>query len=374
MKLRNIVLSALITLPMSIFAQGGYVFSTIVENKATPVKDQAQTGTCWCYGTTSFIESELIRTGKGEHDLSEMFTVRHNYNKRMFDNFIRRGKGNVYPGSIAHMAINVMNEFGLVPEEAYDGINYDSDKHNHTELSKYVKVLSEVTVDQKVLSPESLELQEALFDIYLGELPKTFSYRGKEYTPISFKEEMGLDFSDYVELTSFTHQPFYQAVEVEIPDNWDHQRIYNVPLDEFMETINNSLEKGYTLVWDGDCSEAGYIFSKQLCIVPQDTKMTRKELEEAVEQGIVPEQEVDQELRQKFFETFLTVDDHLEHITGIVKDQNGTLYYQTKNSWGTESNGTGYHKMSENFVKGKTISILVHKDGIPKNIRKKLGL
>ncbi len=374
MKIRHIILCALLTLPLGLMAQSAYKFTKVVENPATPVKDQAQTGTCWCYGTTSFIESELIRTGKGEFDLSEMFTVRHNYNKRIYDNFIRRGRGNVNPGSLAHMAINMMNQYGLVPESAYDGINYDSEKHNHNELSSYVKALSAVTVDRGVLTPESKELQEALFDIYLGKLPETFEYNGVEYTPLSFKEYLGLDFSDYVEITSFTHHPFYERIQVEVPDNWDHQTMYNVPIDEFMAIINHSLEKGYTLVWDGDCSEAAYVFSKELCIVPLDKSLTRKQIEEMVEKEIIPEQEVDQAVRQQMFETFQTVDDHLEHITGIYKDQNGTVYYQTKNSWGTEDNGTGYHKMSENFIKGKTISILVNKNGIPKDIKKKLGL
>ena len=374
MKIRHIILCALLTLPLGLMAQSAYKFTKVVENPATPVKDQAQTGTCWCYGTTSFIESELIRTGKGEFDLSEMFTVRHNYNKRIYDNFIRRGRGNVNPGSLAHMAINMMNQYGLVPESAYDGINYDSEKHNHNELSSYVKALSAVTVDRGVLTPESKELQEALFDIYLGKLPETFEYNGVEYTPLSFKEYLGLDFSDYVEITSFSHHPFYQQVQVEVPDNWDHQTMYNVPIDEFMAIINHSLEKGYTLVWDGDCSEAAYVFSKELCIVPVDKSLTRKQIEEMVEKEIIPEQEVDQAVRQQMFETFQTVDDHLEHITGIYKDQNGTIYYQTKNSWGTDRNGTGYHKMSENFIKGKTISVLVNKNGIPKDIKKKLGL
>lgn len=373
MKIRAILLGALVAISGSLMAQETvYKFTTVVDLPATPVKNQAKTGTCWCYGATSFIESELIRTGKGELDLSEMFTVRHNYNKRIYDNYIRRGRGNVTPGSLIHMAINMMDKYGLVPEYAYDGINYESETHNHDELGAYVEAMVEVPIKMKKMSPESKELMEALFDVYLGKLPETFEYKGKEYTPLSFKEYLGLDFSDYVELTSFTHHPFYELVEVEVPDNWDHQPMYNLPLDEFMEVINHSLHNGYTVAWDGDCSEAAYVFERELCIVPQDTKLTRKDILEST--VIIPEIEVTQEIRQNFFETFLTVDDHIEHITGIVKDQNGTIYYQTKNSWGTERNGTGYHKMSENFVKGKTISILVNKNAMPKEIRKKLGL
>lgn len=374
MNRKIIIVAILSTISFALMGQSAYHFTTVVENRATPVKDQAQTGTCWCFGTTSFIESELIRVGKGEIDLSEMFTVRHNYTKRIFDNYLRQGKGNLWPGSIAHMAIKVMDEYGLITEEAYSGINYNSPRHDHTELSMYVKALSSVPVERRVITPESVKLKEALFDIYLGEVPETFTYEGKEFTPLSFKDYTGLNFSDYVELTSFTHHPFYQKIQVEIPDNWDHETMYNLPLDEFMEVINYTLKNGYTLVWDGDCSEAAYVFTKELCIVPQETKLTRDEIIKRVDSEILPEIEVTQEIRQNMFETFQTVDDHLEHIVGIVKDQNGTLYYQTKNSWGTERNGTGYHKMSENYVKGKTISILVNKNGIPKSIRKKLGI
>lgn len=367
---RLIIIAAALALSVSAFAQ--YTFTTVAETKATPVKNQANTGTCWCFATTSFIEAELLRTGKGEFDLSEMFTVRHNYNTRLEDNFLRQGKGNLWPGSIAHMAINVMAEHGMVPEEAYHGINYGYDHHDHGELSKYLNAIAGVSVELKKRSPEYYKLMESLFDIYLGPLPQTFVYEGKEYTPITFKEYLGLDMSDYVEITSFTHHPFYQRVQVEIPDNWDHATLYNLPIDEFMAVIDNALEKGYPVAWDGDCSEQSYVFAKELCIIPENQKMTRQEIIEC--DTIIKEMPVSQELRQEWFEGFLTSDDHLEHITGIVKDQNGTKYYRTKNSWGTDRNGTGYHNMSESFVRGKTISILVHKDGIPKDIRKKLGI
>lgn len=373
MKIKSILLGTIIAFSCSLTAQENvYKFTKVVENPSTPIKDQAETGTCWCFGTTSFIESELLRTGKGEFDLSEMFTVRHNYHHRIFDNYLREGNGSIVEGSLGHMAINMMDKYGLVPQYAYSGINYDSPKHDHNELSAYVAALASVTTERGVLTPESIELQEALFDIYLGKLPETFEYNGKKYTPLSFKEYLGLDFSDYVDITSFTHLPFYEKVLLELPDNWDNGTMYNVPLEEMIEIIDHALLNGYTVAWSGDISEPGYVLARDLSILPQDTKLTRKQIQESKE--IIPEMEVTQEMRQMFYETFVSVDDHLEHITGLYKDQNGVKYYNTKNSWGHEYTKTGHHMMSENYVKGKTMCILVHKNSIPKEIRKKLGL
>ncbi len=344
-----------------------YEFTIVKENPATPVKDQASTGTCWCFATNSFIESELLRTGKGEHDLSEMFVVRHNYVRRVKDNLLRRGKGNIGPGSIAHMYTWVMKNVGIMPEEVYDGINYDSKRHNHDELNTWIKSINETAVEMK--KPMPAEILDGVLDAYLGKVPETFTYQGKEYTVESFTKAMGLNADDYVEITSFTHHPFYEKVLVEVPDNWDHALMYNLPLDEMMQVIDNAINEGYTVAWDGDISEPGYAFQHQIAVNTTEDLRKQKELKAKAK-----EESVTQQSRQQGYETFKTVDDHLEHITGIAKDQDGVKYYKTKNSWGTSSNGTGYHYLSEEYVKAKTISILVHKNSIPKAIRTKLGL
>ncbi len=367
--MRRIILAAVAFLCMSsaLFAQYEYKFTVVKENPATPVKNQAKTGTCWCFATISFLESELIRMGKGEHDLSEMYIVRHNYNRRMADNYLRKGRGNVNPGSISHMCTYAVKHFGLIPEEAYPGINYNSETHNHNELSSYVKLLSEEAIKNKKRIPA--ELQEGLFDAFLGKVPQTFTYQGKEYTPQSFAASLGLNMDDYVEITSFSHHPFYEQIIVEIPDNWDFGKHYNVPLDDMMAIIDNAIMKGYTVAWDGDISEQSYDFNvNRVAIQSKDTLKNRVLKTRPVED------EVTQESRQADFENFTTVDDHLEHITGIAKDEEGVKYYITKNSWGTKRNGTGYHNMSENYVKAKTIGIMVHKNSIPKEIRTKLGI
>lgn len=350
-----------------------YNFSTVADNKATSVKDQANSGTCWCYATLSFLESELLRTGKGEFDLAEMYVVRYNYIERMKDNYYKGGKGNVDQGSVCHMAINVIDKYGIVPQSVYNGINYASEGNDHTELSAYIKAISAASVSLKNRSEEYFELEKALMDAYLGEVPESFEYEGKTYTPESFAEYLGIDKDDYVEITSFSHHPFYEKVDVEVPDNWDHGKMYNLPLDEFMAVIDRALEKGYTLVWDGDVSEPGYVFSKGIAIIPEDGTLDRKKIMES--ETVIPEKEITQEIRQKGYENFVTTDDHLEHITGMATDQNGTRYYKVKNSWAADSNMYGgYHYISESYMRAKTISVMLHKDALSKDIKKKLGL
>ena len=273
------------------------------------------------------------------------------------------------------MAIKVIDQFGIVPESAYSGISYDAELHDHSELSSYVSAIANVPVSLRRRSKESLELQNALFDIYLGELPQTFEYEGQQYTPASFKEMLGIDCNDYVELTSFSHHPFYSRFSLEIPDNWDNELLYNLPLNDFMAVIDNALNNGYTVCWDGDVSEQGYVFNPTaISILPADRNLSKADIANSA--TLIEEvAEVTQESRQNGFETFVTTDDHLEHITGIATDEAGNRYYITKNSWGTDSNPHGgYHYMSEKYVMAKTVSILVHKDAIPKDIKAKLGL
>lgn len=381
---------ALLLSALSVFAQG-YQFTEVVTVPATPVKNQAATGTCWCFATTSFMESELLRMGKGEYDLSEMFIVRQKYMNQLQDNYLRRGEGNIGQGSLAHTFKNAYRQVGIVPEEVYKGINYNSERHNHSEMAQYMKAIADVAVKNKKRSPEYDKLIQNLFDTYLGQLPATFTYKGKEYTPKTFAESLGLNMDDYIELTSFTHHPYYVKFDVEVPDNWEHQLMYNLPLDEMIETVDYALNNGFTVCWDGDVSEKGFSFKNGVAINPEVKKvedlsntdrarfekMDEKErLEEVYKfEQPYPEVKVTPEVRQEGFEAFVTTDDHLMHLTGIAKDQNGTKYYITKNSWGTDRNKFGgYLNMSESFVRAKTIYVMVHKDAIPKAIKTKLGL
>lgn len=389
--MKPIVLSCMLACAVSAAFGQGYQFTEVVTVPATPVKNQAATGTCWCFATTSFMESELLRMGKGTYDLSEMFIVRQKYMNQLQDNYLRRGNGNIGQGSLSHTFMNAYRQVGIVPEEVYSGINYGSERHNHSEMVRYMHALADVAVKSKNRSPEYDKLIDNLFDTYLGKLPEKFTYKGKEYTPKSFAESLGLDMDDYIELTSFTHHPYYVKFDVEVPDNWEHSLMYNLPLDEMMETVDYALNNGYTVCWDGDVSEKGFSFTNGVAINPEvkkvedlsDTDRARFEklgekerLEEVFKfERPYPEINVTPEVRQAGFESFVTTDDHLMHVTGITKDQNGTKYYITKNSWGTDRNKFGgYLNMSESFVRAKTIYVMVHKNAIPKAIKIKLGI
>ncbi|WP_290374277.1 aminopeptidase C [Paramuribaculum intestinale] len=377
-------------LAMSVSAQT-YDFTVTDSVAVTPVKNQASSGTCWCFATASFLESELLRKGKGEHDLSEMFIVRQKLINQLNDNYLRRGRGNIGQGSLSHTFLNAYNQVGIVPEEVYSGINYDSPRHNHGEMMAMLEAVAGVALKAKKRSPQYDAMVKSVLDTYLGPLPETFTYRGKTYTPKSFAESLGINTSDYVELTSFTHHPYYESFELEVPDNWEHARQYNLPLDELMDVIDGALRSGYSVCWDGDVSERGFRFANGVAINPDVRDLSRYSaadsavfapLTEAQRLDSVmtfsrpyPEIVVTPEVRQEGFESFVTTDDHLMHLTGLAKDQNGTKYYVTKNSWGTDRNGFGgYLNMSESFVRAKTIYVMLHKDALPVALRKRLGI
>jgi len=373
-------------------AEEGYKFTPVIDLKATSVKNQSATGTCWCFSTTSFIESELLRMGKGEYDLSEMFMVRQNYIDRLKDNYLRQGKGNIAEGGNCHDFLEVFTEVGVVPEDVYSGLNYGSPMHNHTELQDFIKAIAAVPIQRKNESKQYFQIVDAVLDTYLGKVPELFAYKGVKYTPKSFAASLGINPNDYVEITSFTHFPFYSRGVLEINDNWRMAGFFNLPLDELIEVIDFAFANGYTVAWDGDVSESGFSHRNGYAVIPLNPSpergpMTdRTRLERTPVQGVQgnvsqtipspgPELNITQEIRQMGFETFTTTDDHGMHLTGIVKDQNGTKYYKTKNSWGTDRNAFGgYLNMSESFVRAKTIFIMVNKNAIPPAIKTKLGI
>jgi bleomycin hydrolase len=403
MKIRNLLTISFLFLMVLVNAQKektkvgssvpdeGYKFTTVVEMKATPVKDQASTGTCWCFGTTSFIESELLRMGKGEYDLSEMFMVRNNYVDRLEDNYLRQGKGNLGQGGVGHDWFKEFVRNGIVPDQVYKGLNYGSPTHNHSELNSFINAVAGVSVERKKESEQYHQIVNSILDAYLGKVPETFVYKDVSYTPKSFAASLGINPDDYVEITSFTNFPFYTQGILTIPDNWRMEKYYNVPLDELIQITDYALNNGYTVDWDGDVSEKGFSHRNGVAINPETArvedysttdrarleKMTPKERSDEAYKfaSPFPEIKVTQEIRQAGFENFTTTDDHLMHLTGIVKDQNGSKYYITKNSWGTDRNPFGgYLNMSESYVRAKTISILVNKNSIPPAIKTKLGL
>ena len=367
----------------------GYQFTEVVTVPATPVKNQAATGTCWCFATTSFMESELLRMGKGTYDLSEMFIVRQKYKNQLQDNYLRRGNGNIGQGSLSHTFMNAYRQVGIVPEEVYTGINYDSERHNHSEMVRYMHAIADVAVKTKQRSPEYDKLIANLFDTYLGKLPEKFTYKGKEYTPKSFAESLGLNMDDYIELTSFTHHPYYVKFDVEVPDNWEHSLMYNLPLDEMMTVIDNALANGYPVSWGTDVSEKGFSRTKAIGIIPEADlanmdgteaerwgKLTQKEKDDALYKFDKPGKElrITQEMRQQAFDNYETTDDHGMVIMGTATDQAGNRYFKVQNSWDVRPPYDGFWYFSRPFVEYKTTSIMVNKNALPKETAKRLGL
>lgn len=367
-----------------------YTFKVVVDNEASGVVSQGNTGTCWSFSTLSFFESELKRLGKGDHNLSEMFIVRKAYEDKA-EMYVRmHGKNNFDEGGAFVDIPHVIRQYGIVPEEVYKGLNYDSELHNHSEMAEILRSTMDAVVKNKQgsLTPQWDEAVDGILDAYLGKIPEKFTYQGKEYTPQSYAESLGLNLDDYVSISSFTHHPYYTQFVLEVPDNWTFGRSYNVPLNEMMEVMDYALNNKYTFAWGADVSEKGFSFRNALAIVPEneaDIDVKGKDNKHFNDAGAdkessafetpKPEKNITAEMRQKAFDNYETTDDHGMHATGIVEDQKGNKYYIIKNSWGTKYNDCdGYFYASEAYVKYKTINFMVHKDGIPKEVKKKLGI
>jgi bleomycin hydrolase len=337
-----------------------------------------------------FFESELIRTGAGEHNLSEMYVVNNTY-KEKADRYVRmHGNNNFGAGGAFVDIAHVWKKYGMVPEEIYDGLEYGSETHNHSELDNILTAYVKAVVEnkQKNLTPSWQKGYDAVVEAYLGEVPSEFEYRGKSYTPKTYADDLGLDMNDYVSITSYTHHPFYEKFVLEIPDNWLHVQSYNLPLDELMRVMEESVMNGYSFAWGADVSEKGFAFREGLAILPEDAStidVKGKDNTQFNDAGAdkvsnafempVKQMDVDQEMRQEQFDNWQTTDDHGMQVTGILEDQNGDKYYLVKNSWGTKHNELdGYFFASEAYAKLKTMNIYLHKDAIPKDLAKKLGL
>ena len=371
-----------------------FVFTTVKANPVTSVKNQNRAGTCWCYSTLAFIESELIRMGKGEHDLSEMFIVHNTYLDRA-DRAVRtHGDVSFSQGGSFYDVLYGMKAFGLVPEaEMRPGVMYGDTLSVHNELTAVSDAVVAAIAKGKLRSLQKdannqmlwKKAIESIHDIYLGERPEKFTYNGKEYTPKSFYESLGLNPDDYVSLTSYTHHPFYEPFVLEIQDNWRWAQSYNLPIDELMEVFDNAIMNGYTVAWGSDVSESGFT-RNGIAVLPDAEKaqelsgsdmahwLKLKPEEKQLNTKPQPQKWVTQEERQVAYDNFETTDDHGMQIYGIAKDKNGVEYYMVKNSWGEAGAYKGIWYASKAFARYKTMNIVVHKNAIPKDIRKKLGI
>ena len=354
----NILVFLLVSAFSSYGGEQGKNFKDIVRIPASPVKDQQKTGTCWSFATTSFLESEVLRKGKGEFDLSEMFFVRHAYVEKAEKYLLYHGNANFSQGGQAHDIINMIREFGVVPEAEYIGNPLNPGIHDHGKMLNELKKFLEKTnnnFNEKKAEKWKEKFNEIL-DTYLGKLPEEFGVKGQIYSPKNFADYLGIDPDDYIEFTSFNHHPFYKQIDLEIPDNWSHDKYINVPIEELVEIIDSSLFRGYSVCWDGDTSEKGFKHHAGIATLEENPASNQTE-------------------RQTTFLNRQTTDDHLMHIVGIAEDETGAEYYITKNSWGTEKNKfNGYLYMSVPYVKLKTIAVLVHKNAVPLSVMGKINI
>ncbi len=403
-KIGFLVAIAALCLPISAQEKSndsGYVFTTVKEIPITSVKNQYNAGTCWCYSGLGFIEAELLRMGKGEHNLSEMYLVHHTYMDRAMAAVRTHGDVSFSQGGSFYDVIYGMKNYGLVPDaEMPAGVMYGDTLSNHSELSVFADACVNAVAKGKLKKFQSdkdgnklwYKTLKAIHDIYLGACPEEFMYNGKKYTPQSFYQSLGLNADDYVSITSYTHHPFYETFVLEIQDNWRWGQSYNVPIDEFMAIFDNAIDKGYTIAWGSDVSEEGFRWSRKTgaCVLPDyDAKadqaasgsdmahwtgLSKTDKAKEAEKHPTPQRWVSQQERQEGYDNWETTDDHGMLIYGKATDQLGNEYYMVKNSWGDYGPYHGMFYASKAFVRYKTMNIVVHKDAIPKDIKKKLGL
>ncbi|MDR2936288.1 MAG: C1 family peptidase [Rikenellaceae bacterium] len=394
--MKKILTIAAVLLAGSLYAQTPpeskpYVFTEIKTLATTPVKNQARSGTCWSFSGVGQIESDLLRTGRGEVILSDMWIVRCTYMDKA-EKYVRmHGTVNFDAGGNTHDIFNVIRKYGIVPESVYPGLNYGTDQHTHNEVNAVLKAYLEAVIKNpnRTLSTAWAAGFNGILDAYFGKMPETFTYQGKSYSPESFAADLGLNWDDYISLASFTHHPFYERFALEIPDNWAWGLSYNIPLDDLSKILKNSIEQGYTATWSSDVSESGFQYALGFAILPATsakeisgsdqarwTGISDADLWEmnAKVTGMMPEKQVTQELRQLYFDNYQTTDDHGMVIVGTATDPDGNLFYKVKNSWGVSNLYDGYFYVSPAFILCKTTNLMVNKAAIPADIKAKLGI
>lgn len=363
-------------------------FTVVKANPITSIKDQNQSGTCWDYSSLGFFEAELLRLGKGTYDLCESFVAYHTYMDRAEKAIRMHGDVSFSQGGSFYDVLYCMRHYGIVPQEAmpFPGSLYGDSLFNFNTLdaqaSAYVKSIANSKMKKIPLTWKST--LSNIYANYFGELPKTFTYKGKSYTPESFQKSLGLNLDDYVSLTSFTHHPFYSKFVIEVQDNWRWAESYNLPLDEFMTVMESAVRNGYTFAWGADVSETGFSRNGIATVPAKSYKndltgsdaarwmgTNGKQMKEADSKD---ELTITQQLRQTAYDNWETTDDHGMVIYGLAKDPQGKEYFMVKNSWGEYGRYKGSFYASKPYVAYKTMNILINKNAIPKDIRKKLGI
>lgn len=360
---KNTTLLLSILLSLSAFSQLQFNFTDKITIPHTSIKSQYRSGTCWTFATNSFIESEIMREKNITLDLSEMFSAYHTYHDRAIL-FVRyHGHLNFSGGAQSWDVLECVKKHGLITEEAYNGIEYDEPNHVHGEMDFVLKSFVNGVIENKnkKLTPVWINAFDGILDAYLGEIPEQFNFNNKSYTPIEFRDFLKFNPDNYVALASFNHHEYYSEYVFESPDNWANKTVINIPLKDLTQIIDHALENGYSVQWSSDVSEKGFEHDKGYAVLLDETNP-----------DIFNEPEVTEELRLNHFNSYQTTDDHAMHIIGTAVDSNGNEYYKVKNSWGQGNVYEGYFYVSKNYVNLKTMTILLHKEGIPENILKKI--
>lgn len=381
-----IIICAVFMFAVEVSSQCKYEFKDIITIPSTSIKDQASSGTCWSFAGISFVESEMMKSGRDSLNLSEMYVVNKCYLFKGERAVRYHGQNSFGGGGALEDVLWVMDNYGLVPESVYTGLQYGKEEHNHGELDAVLSSLISTVSKRKGLTEGWKKAYKSVVESYLGVTPETFEYEGKKYTPLTFSEErIGLKRSDYIAITSFTHHPFYKEFILEVPDNWMYDVVMNVKLDELVSIVDNALQNGYSVLWGADVSESGFYWKEGVAIVPEtETKnMTESELARWVElddkdkqrygaTSPVKEKTITQDMRQEAFDNYTTTDDHGMHIVGMAKDKEGKEYYKVKNSWNKSNQKDGYLYVSKAFFRYKTIDIVVNKAALSKDMKKLL--
>ncbi len=328
-------------------------------NHCTSVKDQYMSGTCWSFSSLSLLESELMKAGKDKVDLSEMFVARYSMVRKIQRHLKLKGSNFFTPGGQFHDVIWVMKNFGMMPEEAYNGKPRGAFNHDHGELDTVLIRFVKDCVNKGIteLNQRQQYFVDSVLDVHLGKIPAEFTFKGRVYTPFSFRDQyMDINPDDYLEITSYTHHPFYTKFILEDKYNWTADQYWNVPLEDFSRITDEALNSGYTVGWDGDANDPDFDFTNSLAYFNSPNNSTQQQ-------------------RQVAFTSEATLLDHMMHVVGRTTDKYGHKWYYIKNSWGNYSNALGgFMFMREDYFRIRTVAIIVNKQAIPFDIRKKMGL
>lgn len=365
-----VLLSAVAVSAQPVFTQPGFTVQKSVP--VTSVKNQANTGTCWCFSSTSLIESQCLKKNLGELDISEMFTVRNIYIEKAKNYILRQGHAQFGEGGLGHDLIRAIALYGAMPESVYSGLKGDQKMHNHAKMVTQLKDYLDETLKTTPVPANWLDGYVKILDNTLGVPPANFEFKGKEYTAKTFaKEVLQFNASDFVNLTSFTDHPYYEPFVIQVPDNFSNGAYYNLPLDEMIKLVKDAVKAGYSVLWDADVSNEGFMQNRGVAVYADAASMGNKK---DVDAGNATEKSWDANIRQQLYENLTTQDDHLMHIVGLETSSGGKQYFLVKNSWGEIGPDKGYINVSEAYLAINTISLIIPKDAISKDVLSKLKI